>query len=60
MLLLSIAAKSGLYTTAAEQMIKWHMFFDLSIKGILTGMIEAAVITFGFIYLFGIIYNKIV
>ena len=60
MLLLSIAAKSGIYTTAAEQMIKWHMFFDLSKTGIITGMFEAAVLTFGFIYLFGVIYNKIV
>ena len=60
MLLLSIASKSGIYTTAAEQMAKWHMFFDLTLKGTLTGMIEAAVLTFGFIYLFGEIYNRIV
>jgi hypothetical protein len=35
------------------------MFFSLTPLGILTGMIEAAGITFVFVYIFGLIYNKI-
>lgn len=58
MLLLSILAKLGIYTRAAVQMQKWHMFYSLSIGGIITGIIEAAIIFFIFLYLFGWVYNK--
>ena len=58
MLLLSIAAKLGLYTGAAEQMMDWHMFYSLSVGGIAAGIAEAAVISFVFIYAFGWAYNK--
>jgi len=43
-----------------EMMTQWHMFFSLTIFGILTGMIEAAVISFLFFYIFAWIYNKFV
>jgi|TARA_Y100000310_G_scaffold313598_1_gene362121 hypothetical protein len=59
MFLLGILSNFGIYTSATEQMIKWHMFFDLSVLGIFTGMIEAAALSFVFMYFFGWIYNKL-
>lgn len=58
MLLLGILGNVGIYTGAVEMMRKWHMFFSLGIVGIITGMIEAAIISFVFAYAFGWIYNK--
>ncbi len=57
MLLLGIAANLGIYVSAAEAMQQWHVFFDFTVLGIITGMIEAAV--WGFIggWLFGWVYN---
>jgi hypothetical protein len=49
----------GVYTGAVEMMRQWHVFFTLSIGGIIAGMFEAAVITFVFAYLFAFIYNKL-
>lgn len=60
MLLLSIGAKIGIYTSAAEQMMSWHMFYSLSIGGIITGIIEAAVLSFIGLYVFAWVYNKFV
>jgi len=60
MLLLGIGGRIGIYTGAAEQMMKWHMFFSLSVVGIITGIIEAAVIGLVFGYAFGWVYNKFV
>jgi hypothetical protein len=59
MLLLGLLGNLGIYSGAVSMMSQWHMFFSLSPLGIFTGMIEAAVITFVFIYLFGLIYNKL-
>lgn len=59
MLLLGILGNFGIYTGAVEMMQQWHMFFSLSIGGIVAGIFEAAVITFAFIYLFGFLYNKL-
>jgi hypothetical protein len=59
MLLLGILGNIGVYTGAVEMMQQWHMFFSLSIGGIIAGMFEAAVITFVFIYLFGFLYNRL-
>jgi hypothetical protein len=59
MLLLGILGNIGVYTGAVEMMQQWHIFFSLSIGGIIAGMFEAAVITFVFVYLFGLIYNKL-
>jgi hypothetical protein len=58
MLLLGIFGNLGIYTGAVEMMQEWHMFFNLSIGGIITGMIEAAIISFVFAYAFGWVYNK--
>jgi hypothetical protein len=59
MLLLGVLGNIGVYTGAVEMMQQWHMFFSLSIGGIIAGMVEAAVVTFVFAYLFGVIYNKL-
>ena len=59
MLLLGILGNIGIYTGAVEMMQQLHIFFSLSIGGIIAGMVEAAVITFVFVYLFGFIYNKL-
>jgi hypothetical protein len=59
MLLLGIGGNLGFYAGAAEQMIKWHMFFSLGIVGIITGIIEAAIISFIGGYVFGWLYNKL-
>lgn len=59
MLLLGIMGNIGVYTSAVEMMQQWHMFFSLSIGGIIAGIFEGAAITFVFVYLFGFIYNKL-
>lgn len=59
MLLLGIMGNIGVYTSAVEMMQQWHMFFSLSIGGIIAGIFEGAAITFIFVYLFGFIYNKL-
>ena len=59
MLTLGLFGKIGIYTGAVEMMSQWHMFFSLTPLGILAGMVEAAVISFIFIYIFGWIYNKL-
>lgn len=58
MLLLGIGANIGIYVGAAEQMAKWHMFFSFSFGGIIAGMIEAAIITYVFLYAFAWVYNR--
>ncbi len=58
MLLLGIGGNAGFYAGAAQQMMGMHMFFSLSPLGIITGMIEAAVIGFVFAYAFALVYNK--
>ena len=58
MLLLGILANFGVYTGAAEMMMQWHLFFSLSIGGIIAGMIEAAVISFVIGWLVAWTYNK--
>lgn len=60
MLVLGILGNLGIYTGAVEMMQQWHLFFSLSLIGIISGMIEAAVIAFIFAYLFGFFYNKII
>ena len=59
MLVLGIFGNLGIYTGAVEMMSQWHMFFSLTLFGVITGMVEAAVITFVFVYIFGLIYNKL-
>ena len=59
MLILGIFGNIGIYTGAVEMMSQWHMFFSLTPIGILTGIIEAAIISFVFVYIFGWVYNKL-
>ena len=59
MLVLGILGNLGIYTGAVEMMQQWHIFFSLSIGGIIAGIIEAAVISFIFVYIFGWLYNKL-
>lgn len=58
MLLLGIGANIGIYESAAAQMAKWHLFFSPSFGGIVGGMIEAAIITYIFLYAFAWVYSK--
>jgi hypothetical protein len=58
MLSLSVLAKLGLYVSAAEAMMQWHMFFNLSPVGIIGGLIEGALGGFILGYAFAWVYNK--
>jgi uncharacterized membrane protein len=58
MLLLGILGNLVMYIGAFEMMQQWHMFFSLTPIGIIAGMIESAIVSFIFAYLFGIFYNK--
>ena len=58
MLLMGIAGNLGWYSGAVESMMRWHIFFNLSIGGIIAGMIEAAVWSFVIGYAIIWIYNK--
>lgn len=60
MLILGIFGNIGIYTGAVEMMRQWHMFFSLSLTGIIGGMIEAAVFSFIACYAFAWAYNKFV
>ncbi len=58
MLLLGILGNLGLYLTGVEAMKQWHLFFDLSILGIVAGIIEAGLFSFIFGWLIAYVYNK--
>lgn len=58
MLLLGILGNFGVYLGAVEMMQTWHLFFSLSLLGIIAGMIEAAIISFVFGWLIAYFYNK--
>jgi len=58
MLLLGIFGNIGFYTGAVKMMEDWYMFFTPTIGGIIAGIIEAAIISFIFFYLFAWVYNK--
>ena len=58
MFLLGVLAPMGIYAGAGERMMGMHMFFAFGTVAIITGMIEAAVLGFVFLYLFAVAYNK--
>ena len=58
MLVLGIVGNLGFYQGAVQMMQQWHAFFDLSVGGIIAGMVEAAIISYIFIYIFGWAYNN--
>lgn len=57
MFLLGVFGTVGVYEGAVEMMQQWHMFFEPTVLGTVAGMIEAAVISFVFVYLFAWLYN---
>lgn len=57
MLLLSLTYSVGLYGSAVEMMQAWHMFYSPTLVGTITGMIEAAVVGFIFLYVLAVLYN---
>jgi len=59
MLILGILGNLGLYPGAVYMMKQWHMFFSLSIIGIIGGIIEAAIGSFILAYAFAWIYNRL-
>ncbi len=59
MLVLSVAGRLGIYTGAVEMSNQWHMFYSLTLFGTITGMVEAAIISFIFFFLFAWVYTKL-
>ena len=57
MLLLGILGNLGFYPAGVEMMQQWHMFFSLSIGGIIAGIIEASVWGFVTGWLVAYFYN---
>ena len=57
MLVLWLLARMGIYVSAAEQMAKWHMFFNLRLAGLIGGIIEAIIVSVVLVYVFVWIYN---
>jgi len=58
MLLLGTLGNIGVYTGAVKMMQQWHMYFSISVKGIIAGMLEAAVVSFVAMYAIAWFYNK--
>ena len=59
MLLLGVFGAAGVYEGAVAMMEQWHLFFEPTIVGTVAGMIEAAIISFIFIYAFAWLYNAL-
>ncbi|MBU1132060.1 hypothetical protein KKC32_02325 [Patescibacteria group bacterium] len=59
MLLLSVANSLGIYQNAAAQMQGWHMFYEPTFLGTISGMIEAAVFTYLVLFVFAWLYNRL-
>lgn len=59
MLLLGILGNLGIYMSGVEAMMQWHLFFSLSVGGIIGGIIEAFVSTFIGCYIFVWLYNML-
>ena len=59
MLILSLAGKMGYWLGAVEMMQEWHLFYSLSISGIIVGIAEAALCGLVCGFVFGWIYNKL-
>ncbi len=57
MLVLGVFGWVGIYEGAVEAMMGWHMFFSLSVGGVIAGIIEAAIWSFIAGYIFGLFYN---
>jgi len=60
MLVLGIFGILGFYLGAVKAMENWHLFFSLSIGGIIGGIIEGGIWGFVFGWLTAYFYNKFV
>lgn len=60
MVLLSLGSGMGLYSNMASQMQSWHMWYMPTFGGTLTGLIEAAILTYIFVWIAASIYNRLV
>ncbi len=60
MFIIGILGKFGVALKAVESMQSYHIFFSLSIGGIIAGIIEGAIAGFVIGYLIAYIYNKFV
>lgn len=58
MLVMGVLTNLGVYEKASDHMSDWHLFYSPSFFGIIGGMIEAAVVSFIFFYIFAVLYNK--
>lgn len=58
MFVMWLLGTAGFYMEAVMMMQGWHMFFSLSVLGLIGGVIEAAVFSFVILYLFGWLYNR--
>lgn len=59
MILLSVVNSLGIYIGSVELMQQAHMFYTPTVGGTITGMIEAAVMTYISLYVFVWVYNKL-
>ncbi|GMU25717.1 hypothetical protein KJZ71_04375 [Patescibacteria group bacterium] len=59
MMLLSILNGLGLYQGATNQMMSWHMYYSPTVGGTVSGMVEAAVITYVVLFVFAWVYNAL-
>ena len=60
MVLLSLGSGLGMYRTMATQMQSYHMWYTPTFGGTLTGLIEAAILTYIFVWIAASIYNAMV
>ncbi|MDS0243204.1 MULTISPECIES: hypothetical protein [unclassified Haloferax] len=57
MLLLGVFGAIGVYEDAVAMMQQWHLFFEPTVVGTVSGMVEAVVISFVLVYAFAWMYN---
>lgn len=57
MLVLGVFGAIGVYESAVTAMQQWHLFFEPTAVGTVTGMVEAAVVSFVLVYAFARLYN---
>jgi hypothetical protein len=57
MLLLGVFGAIGVYEGAVAMMEQWHLFFAPTVVGTVAGMVEAAVVSFVFVYALAWLYN---
>ncbi|KKW44681.1 MAG: hypothetical protein UY95_C0021G0004 [Parcubacteria group bacterium GW2011_GWA2_56_7] len=60
MILLSLGGGVGMYRNAMTQMQSMHMWYAPTFGGTITGLIEAAVVTYIFVWVAVSIYNALV